>query len=58
MLAENLCSGDPDVQIHSLNVLGDIGDPAAIAPIRKLLHSHPENPNVRFAAYEALGLYP
>ncbi len=58
MLAENLCSGDPDVQIHSLNVLGDIGDPAAIAPIRKLLHSHPENPNVRFAAYEALGLLP
>ncbi len=58
ILTENLLFDDADLRIHTLNVLGDIGDPAAITPIRKLLHSHPANPNVRFAAYEALGLLP
>lgn len=58
LLTENLRFGDPDLQIHTLNVLGDIGDPAAINPIRKLLHDYPQNANVRFAAYEALGLLP
>ncbi len=58
ILTENLLFDDADLRIHTLNVLGDIGDPAAIAPIRKLLHSHPANANVRFAAYEALGLLP
>lgn len=58
LLIKNLLFDDPDLQIHTLNVLGDIGDPAAIAPIRKLLHNHPQNANVRFAAYEALGLLP
>ena len=58
LLTENLLFDDADLRIHTLNVLGDIGDPAAIAPIRKLLHSHPEDANVRFAAYEALGLLP
>lgn len=58
LLTDNLRYDDPDLVIHSLNVLGDIGDAAAIAPIRKLLHTQPKNPNVRFAAYEALGLLP
>lgn len=58
ILTENLRFDDPDLQIHTLNVLGDIGDPAAISPIRKLLHNQPKNANVRFAAYEALGLLP
>jgi HEAT repeat protein/CheY-like chemotaxis protein len=58
LLIQNLLFDDPDLQIHTLNVLGDIGDPAAIAPIRKLLHNHPQDSNVRFAAYEALGLLP
>jgi CheY-like chemotaxis protein/HEAT repeat protein len=58
LLTENLLFDDADLRVHTLNVLGDIGDPAAIAPIRKLLHNHPENANVRFAAYEALGLLP
>lgn len=57
-LTANLHFEDPDLRIHTLNVLGDIGDPAAIVPIRKLLHAHPENANVRFAGYEALGLLP
>jgi CheY-like chemotaxis protein/HEAT repeat protein len=58
ILTENLRFDDPDLQIHTLNVLGDIGDQAAISPIRKLLHNQPKNANVRFAAYEALGLLP
>ncbi|MDQ7032139.1 MAG: HEAT repeat domain-containing protein [Desulfonauticus sp.] len=57
-LIENLTYDDPDLLIHTLNVLGEIGDPAAVTPIRKLLNSHPLNANVRFAAYEALGMLP
>lgn len=55
---ENLRCDDVDLQINSLNVLGDIGDVSAAAPIRKLLQSEVKNANVRFAAYEALSLMP
>ncbi len=57
-LIHNLVQDDPDLLIHSLNVLSLIGDKSAIAPIRKLLFNEPKNPNVRFAAYEALGMLP
>ncbi|SPD76182.1 CheY-like receiver and winged-helix DNA-binding domain-containing response regulator [uncultured Desulfobacterium sp.] len=58
MLMENLYHDDPDMQILILNALGQIGDASAIAPIRKLLSSGSKDPNVRFAAYEALSLLP
>ncbi len=58
ILIENLNAHDPDFLIHTLNVLGDIGDESAITPIRKLLDSVPKSANVRFAAYEALALLP
>jgi CheY-like chemotaxis protein len=58
ILIKNLFIDHPDLVIHSLNVLGDIGDSAAIPAIRKLIHHQPEDPNVRFAAYEALGRLP
>jgi CheY-like chemotaxis protein len=58
VLIENLKEDDDDLRIHTLNVLGDIGDDSAIMPIRKLLDSVPRNANVRFAAYEALALLP
>ena len=58
VLINNLRYDDPDLLIHTLNVLGDIGDESAIAPIRKLLHNEPRDPNVRFAAYETLGKLP
>ena len=58
VLTKNLNRDDSDLLIHSLNVLGDLGDSAAIPPIRKLLFSVPKDPNVRFAAYEALGRLP
>jgi CheY-like chemotaxis protein/HEAT repeat protein len=58
VLIRNLRYDDPDLVIHTLNVLGAIGDESAIGPIRKLLHNEPRDANVRFAAYEALGLLP
>lgn len=58
VLIRNLSGNNTDLLIHSLNVLGDMGDAAAVPAIRKLLHNHPEDPNVRFAAYEALGKLP
>lgn len=57
-LIDNLLQDDPDFIIHTLNVLGDIGDESAIMPIRKLLGKEPKSANVRFAAYEALALLP
>jgi PleD family two-component response regulator len=54
----NLSGKNTDLIIHSLNVLGDMEDAAAISAIRKLLRNHPGDPNVRFAAYEALGKLP
>jgi CheY-like chemotaxis protein len=58
ILIENLLHNDPDFLIHTLNILGDIGDESAINPIRKLLAVEPRDANVRFAAYEALALLP
>jgi CheY-like chemotaxis protein len=58
VLIRNLSTDHVDLIIHSLNVMGDMGDAAAVPAIRKLLHQHPEDPNVRFAAYEALGKLP
>ncbi len=58
VLIENLKEGDSDLLVHTLNVLGEIGDESAIMPIRTLLNTLPRNANVRFAAYEALALLP
>lgn len=57
-LINNLRHDDSDLLIHTLNVLGEIGDDSAVVPIRKLLHNEPRDANVRFAAYEALGQLP
>jgi len=58
VLIENLKEEDSDLLVHTLNVLGDIGDESAIMPIRSLLNTLPKNANVRFAAYEALAALP
>jgi len=58
ILSENLLQGDPDLLIHTLNVMGDMGDEGAIPAIRKLIHKQPRDANVRFAAYETLGRLP
>ncbi|OUS10025.1 hypothetical protein A9Q89_11820 [Gammaproteobacteria bacterium 53_120_T64] len=58
VIIENLTSDDTDLVVHTLNVLGDIFDESAVKPIKNLLHNHPANANIRFAAYEALGRLP
>jgi len=58
VLIENLKSDDVDLLIHTLNILGLIGDPSSAQPIRKFLFKQPPDANVRFAAYEALGMLP
>ncbi len=58
MLVENLNSEDADLLVHTLNVLGYIGDISAVRGVRKLLHNEPIDANVRFAAYESLGMMP
>jgi CheY-like chemotaxis protein len=57
-LMNNLLHDDSDLLIHTLNVLGEIGDESAISAIRKLMFNEPRDANVRFAAYEALGMLP
>ena len=58
VIIENLGSDDPDLVVHTLNVLGDIFDESAVKPIKNLLHNHPADANIRFAAYESLGRLP
>jgi len=58
VIIENLNSDDVDLVIHTLNVLGDIFDESAVKPIKNLLHNHPADANIRFAAYESLGRLP
>lgn len=57
-LIRNLEVQHNDLLIHTLNILGLIGEKEAAAPIRHLIQEEPEDPNVRFAAYEALGMLP
>ncbi|MBQ0720210.1 MAG: response regulator [Gammaproteobacteria bacterium] len=58
VIIENLSSDDTDLVVHTLNVLGDIFDESAVKPIKNLLHNHPADANIRFAAYETLGRLP
>jgi len=58
VIIDNLSSKNSDLLIHTLNILGNIGDIEAAQPIRKLLFNEPKDANVRFAAYEALGKLP
>ena len=54
LLIETLSDSNNDLQILSLNVLQEIGDESAASAIRKLINNQPPNPNIRFAAFEAL----
>jgi len=53
-----LKSSDDDTVIHSLNILGNIGDLTALPAIVKVIYDEPKNPNVRFAVYEAMERLP
>ena len=54
VVIDNLKTDDADTVIHSLNVLGNIGDITALPAIQKVIYNQPEDPNVRFAVYEAM----
>ncbi len=58
IVAENLKTDDTDTMIHSLNVLGNIGDITALPAIQKVIYNQPADPNVRFAVYEAMERLP
>ncbi len=58
ILIDNLLSDDPNTLIHTLNLIGEIGDDCALAAIRKVLNEKSNDANVRFAAYEAIGMLP
>ncbi len=58
MLLENFKQNDPDLHIHTLTVLGNIGDESATLALRKFILSEPKDPNVRFLAYETLQKLP
>jgi len=58
VIINNLEDNDSELLIHSLNILAVIGDKTAVNAIRQLLYNEPKNANVRFAAYEALGMLP
>ncbi len=58
IIIDNLRDDDTEFVIHSLNILGMLGDASAVNAIRQLLFDHPPNGNVRFAAFEALGMLP
>jgi CheY-like chemotaxis protein/HEAT repeat protein len=53
-----LKGNDDDTMIHSLNVLGNIGDLTALPAIVKVIYDEPKNSNVRFAVYEAMERLP
>ena len=57
-VTECLKSDDDDTVIHSLNILGNIGDLTALPAIAKVIYNEPKNPNVRFAVYEAMERLP
>ncbi len=58
VLVKNLDFSDSDLLIHTLNILALTKDPSSARHVRKFLAGHPKDPNVRFAAYEALGELP
>ena len=58
IIIDNLRDDDSEFVIHSLNILGMLGDASAVNAIRQLLFDHPPNGNIRFAAFEALGMLP
>ncbi len=58
IVADNLKTDDTDTMIHSLNVLGNIGDITALSAIQKAIYNQPDDPNVRFAIYEAMERLP
>ncbi|MBF0101615.1 MAG: response regulator [Desulfobacterales bacterium] len=54
-LINQLESASDDVVIHTINILGNIGDSSALSVFENLMQTHKENSNIRFALFEAIG---
>ncbi|WP_300667667.1 response regulator [Desulfoluna sp.] len=57
-LTHHLTMADTNGIIHAVNALGRCGAPEAVPPLLGLLTSLPDDPNIRFAVYEAAGRLP
>ena len=57
-LMEPLKSENSNLVIAALNILGETGTSEAVKPVRQLIQTMSADANIRFAAYEALGLLP
>ncbi len=57
-VAENIDMKNSDSIINGLDILGNIKNKASHPPVLKILSSNNEDPNVRFAAYEAISKLP
>jgi hypothetical protein len=57
ILHANLNQGPPDLQLRTLDILGQVRDQSSLHPIRRLLTAHPEE-KVRVTAYDTLGHLP
>ena len=51
-------AANEDMRIHLITTLGHIGDVSALPHLQKILSQEPENPNIRFAIYEAMEKLP
>ena len=58
LLLDHLGTSDDDATVHLLHVIGHTGSELALSAIRKFLFQQPADPNVRFAAYEAMERLP
>ena len=57
-LVKSLENSNKNKIIITLNVLGETGVEEAVKPVRTYIETMPEDANIRFAAYEALGFLP
>ncbi|MBU0995418.1 MAG: HEAT repeat domain-containing protein [Proteobacteria bacterium] len=57
-ILSHLDTDNEDALIHMLTTLGHIGDVSALPGIQKILSIKSDNPNVRFAVFEAMGRLP
>jgi CheY-like chemotaxis protein len=58
VILSHMTTDNEDLLIHLITTLGHIGDVSALPEIHKTLSKRSGNPNIRFAAFEAMGRLP
>ncbi len=51
-------NAEADYLVHLVTTLGYIGDPAAISALLNIINTHPKDPNIRQATFEAMERIP